>query len=266
MNCLIDIFIFLIGAFIGSFLNVVIYRTESDESIIKGRSHCPYCGHVLRWYDLIPLLSFVFLKGKCRYCHHKISWQYPLVELLTGLIFLYVFLNFFAFNIKSIVSTVFLFIISSFLIIISVSDIKYYAVSDKILYPAILTGFSYFLYNVFFIFKSKSFFLYSLLSILLISLFFFFLYFFSKEKAMGFGDVEISLFLGFALGFPNILACFFLSFVIGGLVGIILIMIRKKSLTSKLPFAPFLTTAAFIALFWGERIIKIYLQFLGYFS
>ena len=266
MIYLLNIFVFTLGLCIGSFLNVVIYRTESGESIINGRSHCPYCGHILEWYDLIPLLSFILLRGKCRYCRHKISWQYPLVELLTGLIFFYIFFNFFALDIKSIVSTIFLFIISSFLIVVSVSDIKYYAISDKILYPAILTGFFYFLYNVFFIFKSQSFFLYSILSILLVSLFFFSLCFFSREKAMGFGDVEISLFLGFALGFPNILVCFFLSFIIGGLIGIILIMTKRKRLASRVPFAPFLASSAFITLFWGGKVIDIYFRFLQPFS
>lgn len=262
MNYLLDVFVFIFGLCVGSFLNVVIYRIEKGESIIKGRSHCPFCGHPLEWYDLIPLLSFILLRGKCRYCHHKISWQYPLVELSTGLIFVLVFTEFFSFNIISVFSVIFLFIISSFLIVIFVSDLKYYAISDKILYPAIFTGLSYFLFNVFFIYRSREFFLYSLISIFLVSFFFFALYFFSRERAMGLGDVEISLFLGFALGFPGILLCFLISFIIGGIVGIILIATKKKKLSSRVPFAPFLVTAAFITFFWGEKIIGFYLQLL----
>src|SRR3989344_5301589 len=86
-----EIFMFTFGLCIGSFLNVVIYRIEKEEGFVKGRSYCSHCKHTLSWADLVPVFSFIFLGGKCRYCHKKISVQYPLVEMLTGLVFLLIF-------------------------------------------------------------------------------------------------------------------------------------------------------------------------------
>ena len=126
---LIYFFIFLFGLTIGSFLNCVIYRLEKSESFLKGRSYCPNCKHILGWQDLIPVFSFLILKGKCRYCQQKISWQYPLVELFTGLIFLFVFY---------ILHSTFYILISCFLIVIFVYDLKYSLIPDKIIYPAII--------------------------------------------------------------------------------------------------------------------------------
>ncbi len=124
------LFIFLVGLCIGSFLNVVIYRLEKEESVAKGRSYCPYCKHQLIWLDLVPVFSFLFLRGKCRYCGEKISIQYPLVEIATGILFLLIFKYqlsllrqgfegqaiFNQFSISQIINLVFLFYVASSLI------------------------------------------------------------------------------------------------------------------------------------------------------
>ena len=140
LQVLLFIIIFLIGLAVGSFLNALIYRLSKDESVLSSknsklfgfaRSYCPKCKHKLRWYDLIPVLSFIVLKGKCRYCHQKISWQYPLVELTTGILFLSIFNEFLICNQFSIlnfqnwITTFYLFLISCFLIVIFVYDLKY---------------------------------------------------------------------------------------------------------------------------------------------
>ncbi len=137
---LLFIIIFLTGLIVGSFLNCVIYRLAFP----RGRSFCPYCKHILSWQDLIPVLSFFILRGECRYCGKKISWQYPLVEIATGLLFVLI-LNFeflisnkiLIFNFETITYFLYLLIISSLLIIIFVYDLKHFIIPDKIIYPAI---------------------------------------------------------------------------------------------------------------------------------
>ncbi|PIZ87448.1 MAG: prepilin peptidase, partial [Candidatus Nealsonbacteria bacterium CG_4_10_14_0_2_um_filter_40_15] len=122
--------VFIFGLIAGSFLNCVIYRLEQGQSFLKGRSYCPLCKHTLSWQDLVPVLSFLFLRGKCRYCRQKISLQYPLVELATGILFVLIFL--FAFNF------LYYLIMGCFLIIIFVYDLKHYIIPDSVIYPAIL--------------------------------------------------------------------------------------------------------------------------------
>ena len=134
--------IFIFGLIIGSFLNVVICRLKTKESIFFTRSKCPKCGVVLKWYDLIPVLSFLIQKGKCSYCRGKISLQYPIVEIITGLLFLQIFnfkfliLN--EFLILNYLNLFYYFLIISFLIIIFVYDLRHYIIPDKIVFPAII--------------------------------------------------------------------------------------------------------------------------------
>ncbi|MFA4998895.1 MAG: prepilin peptidase, partial [Candidatus Paceibacterota bacterium] len=138
---LAHIFVFLFGLIIGSFLNCVIYRLEEGKSFLKGRSFCPDCGHVLGFIDLVPVFSFIFLKGKCRYCGKRISWQYPLVELATGVIFLLVSI---VFGVRSF-GYIYYLLISSLLIIVFVYDLKHYIIPDGVIYTAIIASF---LYNI----------------------------------------------------------------------------------------------------------------------
>jgi len=138
--------IFVFGLSVGSFLNVVIFRLKTEESIISKRSHCFQCGAVLKWHDLVPLLSFALTLGKCRYCGGKISWQYPMVEISTGLIFLLIF-NFQTLDFFNLLTVGYLLLLACFLIIIFVYDLKHYIIPDKIIYPAIGISFIYQLSN-----------------------------------------------------------------------------------------------------------------------
>jgi leader peptidase (prepilin peptidase)/N-methyltransferase len=246
--------IFILGLAVGSFLNCVIYRLEKNESFLIGRSYCPKCKHQLGWQDLIPLLSFLELGGKCRYCKQKISWQYPLVELATGILFVSVFHIAF----PNLLLSIYYFLISSLLIVIFTYDLKYYIIPDEIIYPAIVITF---LYNIFyscFMLHSS----YSILNILCSGLgasaFFLAIFLISKGKWLGFGDVKLAFFMGLFLGFPNILVAFFISFLIGAIIGLGLIFCGKKSLKSEVPFGPFLVTGTFLALFLGNQIINWY--------
>lgn len=247
-----NLFVFILGLCIGSFLNCVIYRLETKKSFLKGRSFCPKCKHQLSWKDLFPVFSFFFLKGKCRYCKIKISIQYPLIEILTALLFLAIFWQF---RLNNFLDIIFLFFIVSSLIIIFVYDFKYYLIPDKILFPAI--GITFF-YRLIFDFD---FILNYILAAFLASGFFFLIFAISKGKWMGFGDVKLAILMGFLLGFPNVLVALFLAFLFGAFVGIILMIYGKKKLKSEIPFGPFLITGTFLALFFGESLITWYISF-----
>lgn len=272
---MVEIFIFIFGLIVGSFLNSVVYRLENGQSFIKGRSYCPNCEHSLNWLDLVPVFSFLILRGRCRYCREKISFQYPLIETITGVLFLLIFKFYlsgfgkfsdfffqsqFLFYLVQFLSLIFLFIIFSLLIVIFVYDLKHYLIPDQIVYLGIIVSFfydlRYFLFNQSDNFKSAIF------SALGASLFFLFIVLISKEKWMGAGDVKLAFLMGLLLGFPNILPALFLSFFIGAIIGLGLVFFHKKKLKSEIPFGPFLIIGTFLSFFWGEAIIDWYISFL----
>jgi len=243
------LFIFLFGLSVGSFLNCVIYRLEIGSSFLKGRSFCPYCKHTLSWQDLIPVLSFVFLQGLCRYCRQKISLQYPLVELATGTIFLLIFLT----N-SNIYAYAFLLLMASFLIVIFVYDLKHYIIPDSMVFSAIAAAL---LYQLLFFWPD----LYlPFLSAIGASGFFLAIVLFSRGKWMGLGDVKLAFFMGLLLSWPHIIVALFLSFLIGAIIGLGLISASRKTIKSEIPFGPFLILGTAIAFFWGDMIVEWYLE------
>ncbi|MCD6500495.1 prepilin peptidase [bacterium] len=283
MKIILSLIIFIFGISVGSFLNCVIYRLENKQSFLRGRSFCPKCHHILKWHDLIPILSYIFLKGKCRYCRKRISLQYPLVEIATGILFVLIFnfqfsifnefsiwtLRGVAFddnNFQNLINLGYLSIISCFLILIFVYDLKHYIIPDKIIYPAIagalIFNFQFSIFNEFSIFNFQKFFLYPLLTGTGAGGFFFLLWLVSHGKWMGLGDAKLAFFMGLSLGFPHILVSLFLAFLIGAIIGLGLVVSEKKSLKSQLPFGPFLVVGTFIGLFWGQEIINWYLSFI----
>ena len=260
---MVSFIVFLFGLVVGSFLNSVIYRLGKGESALKGRSYCPQCKHPLSWQDLIPLLSFALLQGKCRYCRAKISWQYPLVELGTATLFVVIFnFQFSIFNEFSVFqfSTLFyLWVIASLLVVIFVYDLKHYIIPDKVLYPAIALAFFWRLALWIPAFAGMT-------GVVLAGLgtsgFFFAIYALSKGRAMGFGDVKLAFFMGLFLAWPGILIALFFAFLAGAAVGVSLILLKKKQLRSQVPFGPFLIGSTFFALFFGEAIAHWYLGLL----
>ena len=257
-----DLIIFLFGLTVGSFLNCIIFRLETNQSFLIGRSFCPNCKHILGWQDLTPIFSFLILKGKCRYCQKPISWQYPLVEISTAVLFVAVF------NPQNFLLSAFYFLLSSLLIIIFVYDLKHYIIPDTIIYPAIIITFFYKLFrflefenwNLFGIWNLEFGILKPILSAVLASGFFLIIVLVSRGKWMGIGDIKLAAFMGLFLGFPNILFALFSSFFIGAIIGIGLIISGKKTLKSEIPFGPFLVTGTFLSLFFGEKIINCYLS------
>lgn len=239
--------IFIFGCCVGSFLNCVVYRLENKKSFTKGRSFCPKCKHVLVWHDLIPVFSFLFLRGKCHYCKKKISAQYLIVEIATGILFLLIY-SFVALSID----LIYFLVVACLLELIFIYDLKHYIIPDKFIFSAI--GITL-VYNIF----NGSMFN-SLIACLVASGFFFLIWLVSKGKWLGFGDVKLALFIGLFLGLPNILVSLFFAFISGSIIGLILIALQKKTMKSQVPFGPFLITGVFVSLFWGEKIINWYLN------
>ena len=259
------IFVFLLGLCIGSFLNCVIYRME-EQKTLNGRSFCPNCKHTLAWYDLFPVFSFLFLGGKCRYCKKSISFQYPAVELATGLLFLLIYnlkfeiLNQFEiFKFLNILNLIFLFYIASSLVVIFIYDLKHYLIPDIVLLPAIFITFIFRVIealNSNFKFQISNY----LLAVAIAAGFFLLIWLVSGGRWMGFGDVKLAVLMGLLLSWPDILLALFLAFFSGAAIGLALMIWKKKNLKSEVPFGPFLIFGTFIALFWGPQIIQWYLN------
>jgi prepilin signal peptidase PulO-like enzyme (type II secretory pathway) len=252
MEFFIYLFVFIFGLAVGSFLNCVIYRLETGESFLKGRSYCPHCKHVLSWKDLIPIFSFLILKGKCRYCGKKISFQYPLVELFTGILFV---LAIPIYEALTSIDLIFYWVLTCFLIIIFIYDLKYYLIPDKIIYPAIAIAFLNQILT-----SNIEHLTSNLILGILPSLFFLAIILISHETWMGFGDFKLSILMGLILGWPKILVALFFAFLSGALFGLILILLKRKTLKSQIPFAPFLVSGTFFAMFFREKIVDWYLN------
>lgn len=237
------VFLFLLGLCVGSFLNCWVYRLNHGLSVMRGRSFCPKCRHQLAWRDNIPLLSFLFLRGRCRCCHSPIASYYPLVELAGGVLTVLV--------ISSQLSVISL-ILAYFLLAVFVSDWLYQTIPDQIVYPAIiLTGFYLLITNYGLLITN-------LFSGLAAAGFFGALVWLTKGKGMGLGDVKLAGSMGLILGWPRIALAIILAFLTGAIVGVILVLLNKKTMRSQIAFGPFLIAATFISLFWGEKIIKIW--------
>lgn len=246
---LIGAFVFIFGLLVGSFLNVLIYRLPKNINFIKGRSFCPKCKAKINWYDNIPLFSFILLGGKCRRCKSPISWRYPIVELVTGLLFFLSYLN---------RLSILNYILFSGLIVIFFIDLEHQIIPDEILLPLIVL----FLIKLFFLLNTKYLILNTLSSAIGSFLFLLTIYLVTKGKGMGFGDVKLAFLMGLVLGFPKIIVAFYLAFLTGAFIGVILILGRKAKLKQKIAFGPFLSFSTLIAILWGEKIINAVLPLL----
>lgn len=254
-----DIFIpgtlFTIGLFIGSFLNVVIDRVPHGETILTGRSRCDSCRHTLGVVDLVPVLSFLFLGGRCRYCHAPLSWQYPGIELLTGLSFALVYL-FWAPPMTDAIVFLFPFFLVSVCIAITVTDYKYRIIPDGL--TLVL-----FIITLFFHIYSETPLVLNIAAAAGFFGFFYALVLITKGKGMGWGDVKFAGFMGLLLGFPKIIVAFYLSFLTGAVISLILVLAKKTSLKSAVPFGPFLVGATLITYGWGDELWRVLLSITG---
>ncbi|MFC1727231.1 prepilin peptidase [Patescibacteria group bacterium] len=262
---MILIFLLMIGLAVGSFLNVVVYRTNHPEKLkvkgkirkFGGRSFCPQCRKKIVWYDNLPLLSYLLLKGKCRQCRSSISGQYPVVELLTALAFGGAFLFF---GLPQGIGEWFslgyhLVIVAAFLVII-VSDLLYLTIPDEALVVSGVAALVFWGFSALFQAEPLLFFI-PLTAGLGAMAMFWLLHWLTKGKGMGFGDVKLAGLMGLVLGWPKIILALYLAFLTGAFFGVILILSRKKKFGQVVPFGPFLVFGTLISLFFGEKLWQV---------
>ena len=237
--------IFIYGIVIGSFLNVCIYRIPKGESIVLPPSHCGNCNHRLGWLDLMPILSYLSLKGKCRYCGQKISLRYPGVELLTGLLLVGIYMryglgfNFFKYG-----------ILTLFLIVIALIDFDTTDVYSCVVYPGIAIGVMFIiLEKVIYSAGMGNYIAGAAIGFLIIG------GIYLLTGGFGAGDIEIAVLCGVFLGWKLEIYFILLSFILGGIVGVTLIIMKKKSKTDYMPLGPSLAMGAYLVMIMGEELI-----------
>lgn len=264
MSILTSILIFILGLSVGSFLNVLIPRLKSGKKgIISGRSTCPSCKTKLKTLDLIPLLSFLLLKGKCRYCKSPIPIFYPLIELSCGILFLLTATNLFPsflqtpsfLNIHFLVLILFLFYVTA-LIFIFFYDLLYLEISDTVLIPIIIIA----LLASFIPHPYTPNTIDALLGAAIPLALFAAQILLSKGKWLGGGDLRIGAFIGLILGFEQVILALVLTYIIGAIIAIFLLATKKARRDTPIPFGPFLVAGTLLSLFYGKGIIDWYLN------
>ncbi len=256
MNTYFTIVSFIMGTIFGSFYNVCIYRIPEKQSVANPPSHCYSCKNRLKPRDLIPILSWIFLKGKCRYCGIKISQRYAAIELLTGILFALTYIVF-GFEFK----TIYYMILISLLIIITFIDLDHYIIPDEIIIIGSIIALVVNLlgYGVTFSDGIKG----SIIAgggVLLVTLG---IEYIVKKEVMGGGDIKLYAMLGLFLGIKLTLLTILLSIYIGGIYGVIFIIyskLKKKEFNSIVPFGPFISVASLISMLYGNKIIDFYIN------
>lgn len=246
----------ILGAIVGSFLNVCIFRLPKEESIVWPGSHCPHCNKPINFYDNIPLVSYLLLKGRCRYCEGSISIQYPLVEGITALGSLILFMKF-----GPSLSYLFYFSFVAALIVITVIDLYHQIIPDVISLPGIGAGIltSLFIPQITFLNSLIG----ALLgggSLFLVATVYQWLF---KREGMGGGDVKLLAMIGAFLGWKAVLLTILLGSLIGSIAGIVVMVSKGKDFKYAIPFGPFLSLGAVISLFYQNEIILWYLRYKG---
>jgi len=251
----------ILGLVIGSFLNVCIYRIPDHKSIVLPPSSCGHCHTHLKPIDLIPVISYMILKGRCRYCGAKIALRYPFVELLNGILYVGVFWRY-GFSVETIFACVFV----SFLIVVAFIDIDHMIIPDQLVVFGTVIGVVLSIYHVIYgytLYMGTSCYhgIVGMLSgtaiVLVIALISMLIY--GDEGGLGMGDVKFFIPIGLFLGWPLTLLTLWLSFIYGGVVGVILLFVFKKDRKMAMPFGPFIALGALTSLFWGKMIIEIWL-------
>ncbi|MBU0572267.1 prepilin peptidase [Patescibacteria group bacterium] len=256
------------GLVAGSFLTAYTYRLPLGKSIKKGRSICPNCKKKIAWYDNVPLLSFLMLKGKCRRCDRKISSRYPVIELMSAVGFVGIYYLLAACGSTSplssnlicswqtelgILSLPFMLLLFLIVLMIFIIDLEKRIIPDELsLFGLVFVFLSLLLIN------PSSLYVH-LLSGFSAGVFLLSIYILTSGKGMGLGDVKLALFIGTLLGWPWVVVWLFGAFLTGAMAGIILVLIKKISFGKQIAFGPFLILSLVIILIWGEILLKLYL-------
>lgn len=255
-NYLFEILLFSFGLCIGSFLNVCIYRLPSSKSITNPRrSICPVCNNLIRFYDNIPVLSYIWLKRRCRHCNTIIPFQYPMVELLSGIMAILLFMKF-GYSFEGLIY--FTFIASLF--VITFIDLKHQIIPDVITLPGIPVFFLFSLAIPSISLKTS---LIGILagggSLLIIAMGYNLL---TKKEGMGGGDIKLLAMIGALIGWQGVLFTIFIASAMGTIIGLFLILKARKGMKFAIPFGPFLSAGAILYIFYGTEIITWYMNLL----
>lgn len=267
MEIALIFFAFGFGSIIGSFLNVVILRLPEGQSL-AGRSRCPKCGHQLGVLDLVPILSFIFLRGSCRYCKTKISPRYLILEAITGLLYAAAFYYLNPMHLVSIVPLLKYWLVLAVLVAVFMIDLEHFIILDIIVVPAaalivvlnLILDLSFHIK----ILSLQSHLVSGALAAAALWLLFYLVWRFSSGKWLGFGDVKLAILLGLILGWPQILVGFMLAVMLGGVTSLFLLLFSTKTLKSQIPFGTFLALGTVLALFYGDKLLNWYLAILGF--
>lgn len=236
----------LYGIIIGSFLNVCILRIPLHESITFDRSHCPKCGYVLKWYDLVPLFSYIILRGKCRSCQTKISYQYPIIELLNGAAYLGIYLY-----LGLTWQTVIACLLFSALLVVFMIDLRYKIIPNGLVLFILVLGVMQTFLTGNYLRHIIGFFIVSGILILLSLI---------VKNGMGMGDIKLMAAAGLLLGWDKILLALMIGAILGSVIGISLIALKIIKPKEAIPFGPFLATGIMTAMLFGEQIIHWYIE------
>lgn len=251
---MVFILVIILGLVIGSFLNVCIYRLQIKKSISKPRSHCPNCKHQLKPWENIPVLSYILLRGKCSNCKIKISIRYPLVEILTAIVFVVIY-NYYNISIESILLMIFF----SLVIVITFIDIDIQLIFNNLLIVSLLPIIAFIIID-----KSLPYLNHIAGAILLAVTFYLIGYIgklIYKVDSMGMGDVKYAAVIGLLLGWKNGIIAFVVAFFSAAMIIVFMSMYKKVSGKQRIPFGPFLSIGCFVAFFWGIDILNWYLGF-----
>ncbi len=243
---MLALFFFLLGAAIGSFLNVVIYRFPKEESLIRPPSHCPECGKSVRWYDNIPIVSYIILKGQCRDCGASIPIRYLIVESITAFVYLYAYIRF---GISLELLTFLTFV--TLLIPIFFIDLKEMLIPDTLSISGIIIGFALAIFRGRLVISTIG----AAVGAIFILIIIYLGKAVYKRDVMGFGDVKLSAMIGAFVGWANFLLTILISSLLGSIYGIIQIKKGKSSMKSVIPYGPFLAIGGFITFLFGQWVI-----------
>ncbi|MCI5732221.1 MAG: prepilin peptidase [Eubacterium sp.] len=249
-NFILYIIVFLYGIVIGSFLNVCIYRMPKEESIVTVGSHCMSCNHKLRWVDLFPLFSWLFLKGKCRYCGAKISVQYPLVEAANGILYVILF-AICGWNLDSVIWC----ILTSVLLVIAVIDFR------NMKFPSVLDG-VVLVVGIIHLLLHKEQWMYYVAGFLFMGLFLLLCALLFKKitgkAGLGYGDIELMACAGLCIGWGHALLALILACLLGCVIQGIIMAVTKKG--GRFPLVPYLATGIYVVILWGDTLLNWYVQ------
>ncbi len=264
LNSYFSLCVFLLGACIGSFLNVCIYRIPREESVVKPRSHCPHCGALIAWYDNIPFLSYLALGARCRHCRGRISARYFLVEGLVAVLFLMVWLQY-GWDARTPVY----WLIASGLVLGTFVDFEHMIIPDRVTIGGIVAGLvlsplipslhgretalAGFIQAAIGLAAGAG----ILWAVAVVGKWVF------KKDAMGMGDVKLLGGLGALLGWPAVLFTIMVSSVLGSLVGVALVLLHRRGFQSRIPYGPYLAIAAMLWILWGESWLNLYVRWMS---